>query len=197
MLRISVLSHSSLVSVMHGSSLFLVTINVSFAFMFFGVLGHFFYSRGKGFGFGPEHVRRTLQERSMSAMALRLRLAVAMISSWRQEFPAATAFAVAMVIPLVIRMKSSGEVVFAGGSELQNTCVAGRPGTELWCCPKPRAGPLPSPQHQTRGHSPSALVWCVQLWPLKLWFPLWPRPPPPSQSSAETSRWSPSPAAAK
>jgi len=59
----------------------------------------------------------------MSAMALRLRFAVAMMSSWRQEFPAATAFAVAMVMPLVMRMNSSGVVVDGGGSELLNTCV--------------------------------------------------------------------------
>lgn len=66
-------------------------------------------------------LNRTLQECSISAMALLLRLAVAMTSSWRQEFPAATAFAVAIVIPLVIRMNSSGVVVFAGGSKLLNT----------------------------------------------------------------------------
>lgn len=64
----------------------------------------------------------TLQARSMSAMARRLRLAVAMTSSCRQELPAATALAVAMVIPLVIRMKSSGVEVLAGGSGEQKTC---------------------------------------------------------------------------
>lgn len=57
----------------------------------------------------------------MSAMALRLRLAVAIMSSWRQEFPAATALAVASVMPLVMRMNSSGVVVFGGGSGLTNT----------------------------------------------------------------------------
>lgn len=65
----------------------------------------------------------------MSAMARLLRLAVAMMSSWRQEFPAATAFAVAIVIPLVMRMNSSGVVVFGGGSELLNTCEVKQQGT--------------------------------------------------------------------
>lgn len=64
----------------------------------------------------------TLQARSISAIARRLRLAVAMTSSCRQELPAATALAVAIVIPLVIRMKSSGVEVFAGGSGEQKTC---------------------------------------------------------------------------
>lgn len=64
----------------------------------------------------------TLQARSMSAIARRLRLAVAMTSSCRQELPAATALAVAIVIPLVIRMKSSGVEVLAGGSGEQKTC---------------------------------------------------------------------------
>lgn len=63
----------------------------------------------------------TLQECSMSAMARLLRLAVAITSSWRQEFPAATAFAVASVMPLVMRMNSSGVAVFGGGSGLLNT----------------------------------------------------------------------------
>lgn len=58
----------------------------------------------------------------MSAIARRLRLAVAMTSSWRQELPAATALAVAMVIPLVMRIKSSGVEVLAGGSGEQKTC---------------------------------------------------------------------------
>lgn len=52
-----------------------------------------------------------------------------MMSSWRQEFPAATAFAVAIVIPLVMRMNSSGVVVVAGGSELLNTCEVNWQGT--------------------------------------------------------------------
>lgn len=58
----------------------------------------------------------TLQAVSMSATALRLRLAVAITSSCLHEFPAATALAVAMVIPLVIRMDSSGDDVFSGTS---------------------------------------------------------------------------------
>lgn len=52
----------------------------------------------------------------MSEIALRLRLAVWMMSSWRAEFPAATALAVAMVMPLVMRMNSSGVVVLLGAS---------------------------------------------------------------------------------
>lgn len=64
-----------------------------------------------------------MQDCSISAIARLLRLAVAMTSSWRHEFPAATAFAVAIVIPLVMRMNSSGVVVFAGGSELLKTCA--------------------------------------------------------------------------
>lgn len=58
----------------------------------------------------------TLQAVNISETAFRLRLAVAMTSSCRHEFPAATAFAVAVVIPLVIRIDSSGEVVFSGTS---------------------------------------------------------------------------------
>lgn len=60
--------------------------------------------------------RLTLQVLSMSDMALRLRLAVWMMSSCRAEFPAATALAVAMVMPFVMRMNSSGVVVLVGGS---------------------------------------------------------------------------------
>lgn len=52
----------------------------------------------------------------MSATALRLRLAVAITSSCLHEFPAATALAVAMVIPFVIRIDSSGDDVFSGTS---------------------------------------------------------------------------------
>lgn len=52
----------------------------------------------------------------MSERALRLRFAVWMISSCRAEFPAATALAVAMVIPLVIRINSSGVVVLLGAA---------------------------------------------------------------------------------
>lgn len=70
----------------------------------------------------PARAPPTLHECSMSVMALRLRLAVAITSSCRQELPAATALAVAMVIPLVMRMNSSGAVVFGGGSELLKTC---------------------------------------------------------------------------
>lgn len=65
--------------------------------------------------------RLTLQECSMSATARLLRLAVAITSSWRQEFPAATALAVASVMPLVMRINSSGVAVFGGGSGLLNT----------------------------------------------------------------------------
>lgn len=57
-----------------------------------------------------------MQVVSMSEMALRLRLAVWMMSSCLAEFPAATALAVAMVMPLVMRMNSSGVVVLVGAS---------------------------------------------------------------------------------
>lgn len=57
----------------------------------------------------------------MSATALRLRFAVAITSSCLQEFPAATALAVAMVIPFVIRIDSSGDDVFSGTSFDWNT----------------------------------------------------------------------------
>lgn len=80
-------------------------------------------------------------------MALLLRLAVAMMSSWRQEFPAATAFAVAIVIPLVMRMNSSGVVVFAGGSALLNTCVI-KPGWMLVSFP---CALIYLPHDRTRG----------------------------------------------
>lgn len=52
----------------------------------------------------------------MSEIALRLRLAVWMMSSCRAEFPAATALAVAIVMPLVMRMNSSGVFVLLGES---------------------------------------------------------------------------------
>lgn len=68
----------------------------------------------------------TLQAVSMSATALRLRLAVAITSSCRQEFPAATALAVAMVMPFVIRIDSSGDEDFSGTSFNWNT----------WMCKK-------------------------------------------------------------
>lgn len=58
----------------------------------------------------------TLQVVSISEMALRLRLAVAITSSCWAELPAATALAVAMVMPFVIRVNSSGEVDFSGTS---------------------------------------------------------------------------------
>lgn len=58
----------------------------------------------------------TLQVASISEMALRLRLAVAITSSCWAEFPAATALAVAVVMPLVIRVNSSGVVDFSGTS---------------------------------------------------------------------------------
>lgn len=57
----------------------------------------------------------------MSKMALRLRLAVEITSSCRAEFPAATALAVAVVMPLVMRMNSSGVVDFSGTSLDWNT----------------------------------------------------------------------------
>ena len=63
----------------------------------------------------------TLQAVNMSDTAFRLRLAVAITSSCRQEFPAATALAVAMVMPLVILMDSSGDDVFSGTSFDWNT----------------------------------------------------------------------------
>lgn len=54
-------------------------------------------------------------------MALRLRLAVAITSSCWAELPAATALAVAMVMPFVMRVNSSGEVDFSGMSLDWNT----------------------------------------------------------------------------
>lgn len=63
----------------------------------------------------------TLHVLSMSEIALRLRLAVWMMSSCRAELPAATALAVAMVMPLVMRMNSSGVVVLLGASLDWNT----------------------------------------------------------------------------
>lgn len=63
----------------------------------------------------------TLQARSISAIARRLRLAVAMTSSCRQELPAATALAVAIVMPFVMRMKSSGVETLAGGTGEEKT----------------------------------------------------------------------------
>lgn len=63
----------------------------------------------------------TLQAVSMSDTAFRLRLAVAITSSCLHEFPAATALAVAMVIPFVILIDSSGDEVFSGISLDWNT----------------------------------------------------------------------------
>lgn len=64
----------------------------------------------------------TLQVASISEMALRLRLAVAITSSCWAEFPAATALAVAVVMPLVIRVNSSGVVDFSGASLDWKSC---------------------------------------------------------------------------
>lgn len=47
-------------------------------------------------------------------MALRPMLAQMMTSSWRPEFPAATALAVAVVIGLVSRIRSSAVAFFSG-----------------------------------------------------------------------------------
>ncbi len=58
----------------------------------------------------------TLHVVSISAMTLRLRFAVEMTSSCLAEFPAATALAVAVVMPFVMRMNSSGVVDFTGAS---------------------------------------------------------------------------------
>lgn len=63
----------------------------------------------------------TLQAISISDTAFRLRLAVAITSSCLHEFPAATALAVAMVMPFVILIDSSGDDVFSGTSFDWNT----------------------------------------------------------------------------
>lgn len=87
----------------------------------------------------------------MSAMARRLRLAVAMTSSCRHELPAATALAVAIVMPFVIRMKSSGVETLAGGTGEEKTCEArgsgeaGGCGQAVW-------------QGQHRGHTHRQLL---------------------------------------
>ena len=57
----------------------------------------------------------------MSEIALRLRLAVWIMSSYWAEVPAATALAVAVVMPLVMRINSSGVVVLLGASLDRNT----------------------------------------------------------------------------
>lgn len=54
-----------------------------------------------------------------------------MTSSCRHELPAATALAVAIVMPFVIRMKSSGVETLAGGTGEEKTCEA-RGGGEVW-----------------------------------------------------------------
>lgn len=63
----------------------------------------------------------TLQVVSISEMALRLRLAVAITSSCWAELPAATALAVAVVMPFVMQMNSSGVVGLSGTSLDWNT----------------------------------------------------------------------------
>ena len=62
-----------------------------------------------------------MQVVSISEMALRLRLAVAMTCSCWAELPAATALAVAVVMPFVMRINSSGVVDFSGTSLDWNT----------------------------------------------------------------------------
>lgn len=64
-------------------------------------------------------------------MALRLRLAVAITSSCWAEFPAATALAVAMVMPFVMRMNSSGVVDLSGMSLDWNTWHEDEPQTQV------------------------------------------------------------------
>lgn len=63
----------------------------------------------------------TLQAVNISETAFLLRLAVAITSSCLHEFPAATALAVAMVMPFVILIDSSGDDVFSGMSFDWNT----------------------------------------------------------------------------
>lgn len=58
-------------------------------------------------------------------------MAVAMTSSCRHELPAATALAVAIVMPFVIRMKSSGVETWAGGTGEEKTCKE-KGGSEAW-----------------------------------------------------------------
>lgn len=62
-----------------------------------------------------------MQAINISETAFLLRLAVAITSSCLHEFPAATALAVAMVIPFVILIDSSGDDVFSGMSFDWNT----------------------------------------------------------------------------
>lgn len=70
---------------------------------------------------GTQVYAHTLHVFSISAMTLRLRFAVEMTSSCLAEFPAATALAVAVVMPFVMRMNSSGVVDFSGASLDWNT----------------------------------------------------------------------------
>lgn len=63
----------------------------------------------------------TLQAVNISETAFLLRLAVAITSSCLHELPAATALAVAMVMPFVILIDSSGDDVFSGMSFDWNT----------------------------------------------------------------------------
>lgn len=62
-----------------------------------------------------------MQAVNISETAFLLRLAVAITSSCLHEFPAATALAVAMVMPFVILIDSSGDDVFSGMSFDWNT----------------------------------------------------------------------------
>lgn len=62
----------------------------------------------------------TLQVVNMSEMALRPTLAATITSSWKQLLPAATALAVANVMGLVTRTKSSGVYLTRGISGESN-----------------------------------------------------------------------------
>lgn len=64
-----------------------------------------------------------MQAINISETAFLLRLAVAITSSCLHEFPAATALAVAMVMPFVILIDSSGDDVFSGMSFDWNTLM--------------------------------------------------------------------------
>lgn len=82
-------------------------------------------------GCGSARWISTLQVVSISEMALRLRLAVAITSSCWAELPAATALAVAVVMPFVMRMNSSGVVVLSGVSLDWNTWDGGHRQTHV------------------------------------------------------------------
>ena len=73
----------------------------------------------------------TLHVVSISEMAFRLRLAVAITSSCWAEFPAATALAVAMVMPFVMRVNTSGVVDLSGTSLDLNTWRDDEPQTQV------------------------------------------------------------------